>query len=180
MAGPQLSRLGSRRMAHSRFLTLERDYLLDASGRWIAREIVRHPGSVVVIPWSGMAVALIEQYRHPAGRRVRELPAGKLDVPGESPMEAARRECIEEVGLDPTNLTWVHGCFTSPGFTDEYTQIFLAENLAPVEADPQGLEEEQASLVWLNRDEVATGLRSGSFDDATTVVGLYALMAHLT
>ena len=180
MAGPRLSRLGSRRIAHSRFLTLERDYLIDSSGRWVVREVVRHPGSVVVIPWNGAAVALIEQYRHPAGRALRELPAGKLDIAGESPAETARRECIEEAGLDPATLTRVHGCFTSPGFTDEYTQVFLAEHLTPVDADPQGIEEEQAAIIWLTPDEVAAGLEDGSFEDATTIVGLYALMVHLT
>ena len=179
MDGPGLQMLGSRRMAQSRFLTLERNYLIDQTGRWTIREVVRHPGSVVVIPWNGRAVALIEQYRHAAGRRVLELPAGKLDGAGETPEETARRECIEEAGLDPGTLVRVHACFTSPGFTDEYSHIFLAGDLTPVEAEPQGIEEEQADIVWMTADEVRHALETGSFEDATTIIGLYALLDRL-
>ena len=180
MAGPGLRRLGSRRVARTRFLALERDYLVDTTGLWTVRDVVRHPGSVVVIPWNGKAVALIEQYRHAAGRSVRELPAGKLDVAGEVPEETARRESIEEVGLKPGKLTRVHGCFTSPGFTDEYTHVFLAEDLDRVGSDPQGIEEEQADIVWMTPAEVDAGLHTDVFEDATTILGLYALLAHLS
>jgi ADP-ribose pyrophosphatase len=179
MPVPVLRRLGHRRIARTRFLTLERHYLLDGRGRWTVRDVVRHPGAVVVIPWNGTAVALIEQYRHAAGRRLRELPAGKLDIAGEPPRDTARRECIEEAGLDPGRLTLVHSCFTSPGFTDEYCHIYLAEDLTPVVADPQGIEEEQAEIVWLTAPEAEADLAAGVFEDATTIVGLYALLAHL-
>ncbi len=171
--------IGHRRVARVRFLTLERHYLVGPTGRWMVRVLVRHPGSVVVIPWNGDAVALIEQYRLAAGHRVRELPAGKLDVPGETPRETARRECIEEAGLDPGKITLVQSCFTSPGFTDEYSYVYLAEDLVQVAGDPQGMEEEQADIVWMTATEVADGLRSGAFEDATTIVGLYALLAGL-
>jgi len=179
MLGSGFQRLGFRRVAQARFLTLERDYLLDPSGRWTIREVVRHPGSVVVIPWNGRAVALIEQYRHAAGRRVLELPAGKLDIAGEDPEDTARRECIEEAGLAPGTLTRLHGCFTSPGFTDEYSHIFLAGELTQVEADPQGIEEEQAEILWMTADEIRNALDTDLFEDATTIVGLYALLDRL-
>ena len=172
-------RLGSRRITRASFLTLERDYLLADDGRWTMREVVRHPGSVVVIPWDGEAVVMIEQYRHPAGRPVLELPAGKLDTAGEPPEQTARRECIEEVGLSPASLKLIQGCFTSPGFTDEYSHIYLAEGLTGVPLDPQGIEEERAVVVRLTPDEIREGLRSLAFEDSTTLVGLYALMDHI-
>ncbi len=175
-AGP--APLGRRILVRSRFLTFERHVLVDPSGRWSVREVVRHPGSVVVIPWTGERVALIEQYRHAAGRRVRELPAGKLDVAGEPPEATARRECIEEAGLDPGRLTRLHGCYTSPGFTDEYSHVYLAEDLAEAARDPKGLEEEQSEVVWLTMPEVAAGLASAVFEDATTIIGLQALLAR--
>jgi len=179
MAGHGLIRLGTRRVAHARFLTFERDYLLTDDGRWTLRDVVRHPGSVVVIPWDGEAVVMVEQYRHPAGRPVRELPAGKLDVAGEPPEQTARRECIEEVGLSPASLTLVQGCFTSPGFTDEFSHIYLAEGLTSVPADPQGIEEERAVVIRLTPDDIRDGLRALAFEDSTTLVGLYALLDHL-
>lgn len=177
MAG--FRRLGTRRVARSSFLVLERDHVLAGDGRWIVRATVRHRGSVVVIPWDGDAVFMVRQYRHAAGRPILELPAGKLDVAGEPPEDAARRECIEEVGMEPGALRRVHGCYLSPGFTDEYSHVFLADRLRPVSAAPQGVEEEAADIVRLTRDEVAEGLRRSRFEDAKTIVGLYALLDHL-
>ncbi|MCB2223042.1 MAG: NUDIX hydrolase [Actinobacteria bacterium] len=177
MSDPVL--LGSRRLARGRAIVVARDYLLAGPGRWMVREVVRHPGSVVVVPWDGEAVTLVEQYRHPAGRRVLEVPAGKLDVPGEAPEDAARRECIEEVGLDPGRLTPLHDCLASPGYTDEFSHLYLAEDLAPVAPDPQGVEEEQAATVRLTAPEVAAGLASGRFDDAKTIICLTALLERL-
>jgi 8-oxo-dGTP pyrophosphatase MutT (NUDIX family) len=177
--GGDPARLGTRRIARTRYLTLERDYLIETSGRWAVREIVRHPGSVVVIPWDGSRVALIEQYRHATGRRILELPAGKLDVAGEPPDQTARRECVEEVGLDPGSLTLVHGCFASPGFTDEYSLIYLAEDLAPAEANPQGMEEEGSRIVWMTAAEAANALGGDGFEDSKTIVGIAALLARL-
>lgn len=179
MTAPDPAVLGKRVLVASRFLTMERHVLLGDGGRWSIREVVRHPGSVVAVPWTGSHVVLIEQYRHAAGRRLAELPAGKLDVEGEPPPETARRECIEEAGLDPARLTRLFGCFTSPGFTDEFSHIYLAEGLTPVDRDPQGLEEEQSSIIRLTPAEVADGLAGGAFEDATTIIGLQALLAHL-
>jgi len=179
MADHGFTRLGSRRVTHARFLTFERDYLLTDDGRWTMRDVVRHPGSVVVIPWDGEAVIMVEQYRHAAGRPVRELPAGKLDIAGEPPEQTARRECIEEIGFSPGSLTLIQGCFTSPGFTDEFSRIYLAEELTSVPAEPQGIEEERAVVARLTLDDVRIGLRALAFEDATTLVGLYALLDHL-
>ena len=178
-SGTDPGRLGSRRLARTRFLTLERDYLIEASGRWAIREVVRHPGSVVIIPWDGARVALIQQYRHATGRRILELPAGKIDVAGEPPEQTARRECIEEIGLDPGTLTRVHGCFASPGFTDEYSHIYLAEDLVPVGSNPQGMEEEGSLIVWMTAAEASRALAGDGFEDSKTIVGIAALLARL-
>jgi ADP-ribose pyrophosphatase len=177
---PGFVRLGSRLVARTGFLVLRRDYLLTPEGEWTVREVVRHPRSVVAVPWDGSSVAMVRQYRHAAGRPLLELPAGKLDVTGESPEASARRECIEEVGLDPARLTRVQGCFLSPGFTDEFSHIYLAEDLTAVPADPQGLEEQRAEVVRLAPEEVRDGLRTGAFEDATTIIGLYALLDHIS
>ncbi len=172
---PDFAKVGARRVARAGFLTLERAYHLTPDG-WMVRDLVRHPGSVVVIPWDGARVHLIRQYRPAVGTDLLELPAGKLDVPGEDPAAAARRECIEEVGLDPGRLRLLHGCFTSPGFTDEYSYIYLAEELSRATADPQGAEEHAAAVVSLSIAEIGEVLRTDAVHDATTLVGLQALM----
>ncbi len=171
--------LGRRFVARGAFLTLERCYHLGAGSSWTARDIVRHPGSVAVIPWDGRRVHLMRQFRAAVGEQLLELPAGKRDVPGEAPAETARRECVEEVGLLPRCLTLLHEAHTSPGFTDELTWVFLAEDLQPVPPAPQGMEEAAATTVPLTLEEALTALGDGSIRDAKTILGLYALARHL-
>lgn len=172
------TRVGVRRLARVRFLTLERSYHLTPRG-WSVRDVVRHPGSVVVIPWDGERVALIRQHRPAVGEKLLELPAGKLDRKGEDPEAAARRECVEEVGLAPGRVRLLHTCYTSPGFTDELSRIYLAEDLTPVAADPQGPEEESAEVVLMTIEEIERALGDDRLNDATTLVGLQALLREL-
>jgi ADP-ribose pyrophosphatase len=167
--------LGRRFIARGSFITVERCYYLGRGVRWTVRDIVRHPGSVAVIPWDGREVHLMRQHRAPVGGLLLELPAGKRDVPGEDPAETARRECVEEVGLLPGRLTLLHQAYTSPGFTDELTWVYLAEDLSRVPAAPQGIEEEAAATVSLTLEAALSALSTGEIRDAKTILGLYAL-----
>jgi ADP-ribose pyrophosphatase len=167
--------LGRRFIARGSFITVERCYYLGRGVRWTVRDIVRHPGSVAVIPWDGREVHLMRQHRAPVGGPLLELPAGKRDIPGEDPAETARRECVEEVGLLPGRLTLLHQAYTSPGFTDEITWIYLAEDLSRVPAAPQGMEEEAAVTVSLSLENALAALSAGEIRDAKTILGLYAL-----
>ena len=169
-------RIGSRRVATLAFLDVERAYYRTPDGGSMVRDLVRHPGSVVVVPWSGEAVFLIRQYRAAAGGSLLELPAGKLDVPGETPEQTAIRETVEEIGMRPGRLTRLHEVFLSPGFTDESSRIFLAEDLEPVDIDPQGAEEQHAEVVSMTLDAVRGAIDAGTIRDATTLIGLYALL----
>ncbi len=179
MSDSRFPYLGARRVARSRFLTLERGYYRTPDGGFITRELVRHPGSVVVIPWDGERVHLISQFRAAAGRNLLELPAGKLDVDGEPPETTAVRESVEEIGMRPGRVTLIHEAYVSPGFTDELSRIYLAENLTPEDPDPQGAEETHAEVVAMTLDEVESRLADRSIVDATTLIGLYALVRHL-
>jgi ADP-ribose pyrophosphatase len=170
--------VGRRQIVRTRFLSVERAYYTTPGG-WAVREIVRHPGSVVVVPWDGERVHMIRQMRVAVGTPLLELPAGKLDVDGEPPEAAAARECAEEVGLQPGRLSLLHTAYTSPGFTDERCLIYLAEDLVRVGADPQGAEEAAAEHVALTPEEAAAGMADGSITDATTLIGLYALRHRL-
>ena len=167
--------LGRRFVARGAFISLERSYHLGDGTRWTARDIVHHPGSVAVIPWDGRRLHLVRQYRAAVGSPLLELPAGKRDVPGEDPATTACRECVEEVGLLPGRVTLLHEAFTSPGFTDEMTHVFLAEDLERVPADPQGIEEAAATTEALTLEEALAAVTAGEIRDAKTILGIYAL-----
>lgn len=179
MSGSGFALLGRRVVARGRFIVLERAYYLGGGRGWTMREVVHHPGSVAVVLWDGRRVHLVRQHRAPVGGALLELPAGKLDVAGEPPEATARRECIEELGLRPGRLTLLHVGYTSPGFTDELTRIYLGEELTPAPASPQGPEEAAAEIVGLSLDEVASALEDGSVRDAKTILGLCTLLRRL-
>ena len=171
--------LGRRYLARGAFLDLERSYHLGRGTGWTARDVVHHPGSVAVVPWDGRHLHLLRQYRAAVQGPLLELPAGKRDVAGEDPAETARRECIEEMGLHPARVSLLHRAYTSPGFTDELTWIFLAEDLEEVPSDPQGLEEMAATRVAFTLEEALEAVAAGEIHDAKTIVGVYALARRL-
>ena len=148
-------------------------------GGQMVREIVHHMGSVSVIPWTGHEVVLLRQFRAPVGHWILEIPAGKRDVDGEDPLDTARRELIEEVGLTPGRLTLLHDFFNTPGFCDERSLLYLAEDLAGAVASPQGAEEQAAERVQMSLDEAQAAMDDGRIVDAKTIIGLYALVRRL-
>lgn len=152
-------------------------YTYDApDGSSIVREVVHaHDGSVVVLPFTGDSVVMLRQFRAPVGAAIYELPAGKRDVPGEEPAVTARRECVEEVGLAPGKLTLLHTFYNTPGYSDERSWLYLAEDLEPVPARPQGPEEETAEVVTLTLEEAMELVAAGEIQDAKTIIGLYAV-----
>jgi len=171
--------LGKRFVARGRFIAFERAYYLAPDGGWTARDVIRHPGSAAVVLWDGSRVYLVRQHRAAVGGDLLELPAGKLDIAGESPEETAGRECVEELGLRPGRLSLLHVGYTSPGFADECTWIYLGEDLVRAPADPQGPEEAAAQVVALTVDQVARALESGELRDAKTILGLCSLLRRL-
>ena len=94
------------------------------------RMVVAHPGAVVVLALNASdQVLMIKQYRHPVGRELWELPAGLRDVDGESALQTARRELLEETGWKAGDWHTLVDYYTSPGFTDERIRVFLARDL---------------------------------------------------
>ena len=149
-------------------------------GSSMTREVVHaHDGSVVVLPFTGTHVVLLRQFRAPVDAVIYESPAGKRDVAGEDPADTARRECIEEAGLDPGRLTLLHRFFNTPGYSDEESWLYLAEDLTPVATDRQGPEERAVELVELTVDEALALVYSGEIKDAKTIIGLYAVSRRL-
>jgi len=134
------------------------------------REWVRAPDAVAVVAYDDDVVYLVRQPREAIGRDdVLELPAGIMDVEGESPLETGKRELREEIGYEAG--AWVHATtfFSTSGFTDEQVHVYLATGLRKV-AEPDADGEEGIELVTWPLDQL-DGLIDGNAD-AKTLVGL--------
>src|SRR5215469_17857600 len=106
------------------------------AGFEIARSVVRHAGSAVMMAMDEKKrILLVRQYRLPAEKYLWELPAGKLD-PGEKPLQAAKRELIEETGYRAKTWTKLTSFYASPGYVQEKMTIYLATDLAAGDATP--------------------------------------------
>ncbi len=135
-----------------------------------ARDIVRHPGSVVILPLvSATEVCLIENYRVAVDRRLLELPAGTLE-PGENPDACADRELQEETGYRATQIERLHAFYAAPGISDEKMHLFLATGLLPGAAAREAGEEIENRVVPLS--EALAMIADERIVDAKTIVGL--------
>ncbi|GBE57151.1 ADP-ribose pyrophosphatase [bacterium BMS3Abin01] len=122
-------RLSSRRIYQGSILNLRLDEVEQPDGRRTQREIIEHPGAAVIVPIDREGrLHLVRQYRDAAGETLLELPAGKLR-PGEDPVECARRELREELGLTAGRMEHLASFYSSPGFCDEIMHVYLARDL---------------------------------------------------
>ena len=123
------TRLDRSTIYTGRVFTVERDRVRLSNGREVDMEMVRHRGSVVLIPQpSAASVILIRQFRYAIDRWIWELPAGSLEK-GEAPARAARRECEEEIGWTPRRLRRVGHFYPTPGFCDEAMTFYVCTDL---------------------------------------------------
>jgi ADP-ribose pyrophosphatase len=126
----------------------------------------------VVAVTEGGDVLLVRQYRGAVDRELLEIPAGTRDVDGEPPEETARRELLEEVGVDARHLRFLGSMYNSPGFCDQETYLYLATGLDPGTPARHGPEEESMEVVALPLTDVDRLLAGGDLIDAQTLVGL--------
>jgi ADP-ribose pyrophosphatase len=139
------------------------------TGFEIKRCVVRHIGSAVMMPVDEKKrVLLVRQYRLPAERYLWELPAGRLDE-GETPLQAAKRELVEETGYKARTWTKLASFWASPGYVQERMTIYLAENLTAGTAAP--MEDERIEVGWFTRKELAEMIEKGTIQDAKTMIG---------
>ena len=149
-----------------------------SDGRLVQMEIVRHPGSIVLLPMTATdRILLVRQYRYAVDRWLWELPAGTLEA-NENPHAAALRECHEEVGKIAGNAEKLLSFFPSPGFCDEEMHFFRLTNLrerfdseAPAHQDPDEILKVKEFAV----DEVRRMIRLGEICDMKTALGLTLL-----
>ena len=157
---------------------LVEDVVETPDGDTMQREYLRHPGAVGVIALDDAErVALVRQYRHPVRHRLIEPPAGLLDVAGEDPLEAVRRELAEEVGLAAGRWDVLVDLFTTPGIVGERLRIYLARDLTEVAA-PDGFvrsgEEAHMDIVWAALPDLVDAVLAGQLHNPTLVGGVLA------
>lgn len=158
-----------------------RDDVDYAPGVRFSRDYVRHTGAVAVLALDEQdRVLLIRQYRHPAGGFLWELPAGLLDIAGEDPAPAARRELREEAGHDAAVLHPLVDVRPTPGGSDEIIRVYLATGLRAQEEDGFERVDEEADLVTrrVPVTEVASAILAGELTSGTLVAGVLALLAR--
>lgn len=127
----------------------------------------------------GTAVLLVRQYRSSVDAELLEIPAGLRDVADEPPVETARRELIEEVGMRAGRIERVCEFHNSPGFCDEVVHVFAAFDLEPCALDRQGVEEQHMTIETVALDDVPAMIASGAISDAKTVIGLTLVAERL-
>jgi len=143
-------------------------------GQRFDRDLVRHPGAVVVVPYDDKTrdVVFVRQYRAPLDMELLEVPAGKRDVAGEPNEVTAARELAEETGLAAGRWEQIAHFYNSPGFSDEESWCFLARDLYEVPGSRHGIEEQHMTVERHSMAEVTHLVRSGDITDAKTIVGL--------
>jgi len=156
---------------------LRRDEVIEPSGIRTVREVITHPGSVVVLPvLPDKRILLIRQYRHATRQYMWELVAGRIDE-GEGPKEAALREMIEETGYRAKRVKIFLDVFPTPGFLEERMYILLAEGLTPGAAEPE--EDERIECKAFTRKEVEKMIRANKIRDAKTIAGILYYLRFL-
>lgn len=150
-------------------------------GDEIVRQYVDHPGAAAIVALDDDGrVLLIQQYRHPLRMRDWEIPAGLLDVHGEDPVDAARRELAEEADLDTGSIEHLVSVFTTPGGNDEVVHVFLARDLSP-RADKHDREAEEADIriAWIPLEDAVAAVMAGRMRNGILAIGLLATAERL-
>src|SRR5260370_9148294 len=149
---------------------VRRDELIEPTGVRTTREVVTHPGSVVVLPvLPDGRIVMVRQYREDTRQYLWELVAGRMEH-GESPKQGAQRELIEETGYRAKKFTVFLDVFPTPGFLEERMYILLAEGVSAGDAAPE--EDEKIVVAAYTRKQLEQMMRTGKLKDAKSIAGL--------
>jgi ADP-ribose pyrophosphatase len=167
----------AERIAHERVydgtvFDVDRDRVRMPNGREVTVDVVRHPRSVVLIPVPEPGhVVLIKQFRYAVNRFLWEFPAGSVDE-GETPEQAAVRECHEEIGKVPATVVRLATMYPTPGYCDEEMVFFRLSNLEDPTYDAEADEDEDIEAKTYELREAREMVRRGEIVDMKTVTGL--------
>jgi len=167
----------TRSVFQGRVVQLGIESLTLPNGESVELEIVRHPGGAAVVALDERQhVCLLRQYRHAGGGWLWELPAGKLEA-HEGPLATAKRELLEEAGIEADQWQTLGDILVTPGFCDEVIHLFVARGLTLLAAQPEA--HEVIEIHWLPFDEALAQVYNGTLRDAKTMLGLTLAENHL-
>ncbi|HET7109013.1 MAG TPA: NUDIX hydrolase [Candidatus Acidoferrum sp.] len=169
--------LSSEMIYQGRVFGLRRDQVLEPNGLRATREVITHPGSVVVLPvLPDGRIVMIRQYRHATRQYLWELVAGRKE-PGETPKQGAARELLEETGYRAKRFKVFLDVFPTPGFLEENMYLLLAEGLTAGEAQPE--EDEKIEVRAYRVNDLKRMIKSGRLRDAKSVAGILYYLTFL-
>jgi 8-oxo-dGTP pyrophosphatase MutT (NUDIX family) len=177
---PEFEPLGGDTKWGGRIATVSVERYRYADGAVVTREKIWHPGAVGVLAVDYEHVWLTRQPREVVGATASlEIPAGKRDVPGESPLETAKRELAEEIGKQAAVWEEIFAFYTSPGFTDERVWLFLATEISDAPPDAGHAEEdERIEVVPWPLSDIDGAI--AECDDSKSLIALLWLAARRT
>jgi ADP-ribose pyrophosphatase len=165
-------RLSTERGFDGKVFDVDRDRVRMPNGREVTVDVVRHAKSVVLVPMPAPGqVVLVRQYRYAVNAWLWELPAGSVDE-GESPEQAAARECHEEIGKVPTTVVRMGALYPTPGYCDEEMIFFRLSNLEEPTSAAAVDEDEDIEPRTFDLREARDMVRRGEIVDMKTIVGL--------
>ncbi|MGB9791179.1 MAG: NUDIX domain-containing protein [Thermacetogeniaceae bacterium] len=165
--------IASKDVFKGRIIKVRVDTVLLPDGNTATREVVEHPGAVVILAINDRdEIIMVRQYRHATGEVLLELPAGKRD-PNENPLICAQRELEEETGYSAREWHIPFSFYTSPGFCNELLYFVVAKGLVKGESHPDG--EEFLEVLKVPVEEARRMVASGEIKDAKTILGILAL-----
>ena len=164
--------LNSEEVFRGKVFNVDRDRVRMPNDRELTVDVVRHSKSVVLLPMPGPGlVILVKQYRYAVKTSLWELPAGSVDE-GETPEDAARRECHEEIGLVPATIVRLSALYPTPGYCDEQMIFFRVAGLEKTEEPAHVDEDEDIEPKTFELREAREMVRRGEIVDMKTIVGL--------
>jgi ADP-ribose pyrophosphatase len=170
--------LGSETLFDGKIISVRRDDVRMSDGSTAQREVVAHPGAVSVVALDDDGnVVIVNQYRHPVGARLDELPAGLLDVKGEAPLDAAKRELAEEAALVADEWNVLIDLHSSPGISSEAIRVYLARGLKAAPDNDKFHPEGEELNLHVDREPLSHAVRrvlAGGITNAIAVAGVLA------
>ncbi|HEY0704280.1 MAG TPA: NUDIX hydrolase [Candidatus Acidoferrales bacterium] len=162
--------VSSKIVFQTNIFAVRHEEVVEPSGLKVFRDVVAHPGSVVVLPvFADGRILMIRQYRHAAKQYLWELVAGRKDE-GETFLHGAHRELREETGYRAKKMTKLTDLYPSPGFISENMVTFLAEGLTEGEAEPEADEKITSRVLTLK--EAFAWMKNGKIRDMKSVAGI--------
>jgi 8-oxo-dGTP pyrophosphatase MutT (NUDIX family) len=173
MALPPFRKLDETELLRTSLIRVASARFAGPGGQEIRRDIVHHPGAVVIVPLtSSGTVLMVRQFRAAVNGELLEIPAGKRDVLEEPTEVTAARELAEEIGQQAAHLELLARFYNSPGFSDELSWLYLARDLTPVPENRQGAEEQHMTVEEVPLAEARDRIASGQIVDAKSIIGL--------